>query len=266
MTTLTSAQFGSFFKAEELHGQRFQVYHNVNCPGLALPSPFRRCELCDVMIVTYDPVRPEVRLTFWQAKYDRRKGTWAAMRPDFHANMIQWSLLGNRPTVFPTAQFFPPPNLLSGAILPSVGSFGFFHRTQASEFCCFYATANCLQPVRLWPHKKDGYLRASRRDVTRLINGHLEREYATTIGHFGTALAEVTIGTPILLQSDSILGGYLKDCLQRQTRTDEHSSNLADELLDLLSLVREVRMPHRLPIPRMVLVRSRCQSASLPEE
>jgi len=143
-------------QAEEYHGSGHQVRHTtIRQVGLG----DCRCELSDLMLVSFhqDPsVSP--RLTFLQAKYER--GPLTIHRAP-KANYVQWSLLAGRPPIIPTGKFHPPADLLKGALLPSVGTFGFFVNgsNRNAKYDLVYASADALVPVHAPPAKrKEGRL------------------------------------------------------------------------------------------------------------
>ena len=75
-----------------------------------------------------------IRISFLQAKSERKimKNQCISNQP-FKANLEQWDLLAHRPIINGVGSFDPPPNLLSSAILPSIGTFGFFYRHRMSR-------------------------------------------------------------------------------------------------------------------------------------
>lgn len=179
------------FKIAEFHG----TGHQVAFPGgFPWSRPVPRCELCDLAIVTYRrPPTPSIRLTFFQAKLE--KAAKALLRRVFDCNLEQWDLLCNRPAILGTATTFqPPPDLLSGALLRSVGTFGFFYRA-AGAHQIFYAAADQLAPHGT--PKRYGKVKASAGVATRMVHSFYERTLATNTIQFGTALAGSQIGTPI---------------------------------------------------------------------
>ncbi len=122
------------FKIEEYHGSRHQVYFNSNRPWVK--NKLARCELADLMIITYKTKpRTDIRLTFLQAKREKKKiHCLCPQHPqystslNFKANCNQWDLLSKRPLIKGVHSFNPPTNLLQDAMLSSVGSFCVFHK------------------------------------------------------------------------------------------------------------------------------------------
>lgn len=113
---------------------------------------------------------------------------------EFQANLEQWDLLSRRPVISPVRPFTADPELLSGAALPSVGSFGVFHR----GCCCresgfFYVSADCLQPKGA-PKTRSGKLVVNHgHPPMRHLQGFAERTYCEDVGSFGQALYELEI-------------------------------------------------------------------------
>ena len=136
---------------EEFHGFKRQVYFDTS---YSWQRPRARCELCDVLFVVYSTNGGlNARMTLLQAKLSlnsHRAGlaTNAGQieRQEFKANLEQWNLLSARRQVIATRIFDPPPDLLSGALLPSVGTFGVFHQSSSGVADLFYVSADCLAP------------------------------------------------------------------------------------------------------------------------
>jgi len=148
-TSLTS--LSKQFDVEEYHGNSHQVVFTGN--GSYARSN-ARCELSDLMIVAYSPITKNVRLTYLQAKSERATLNSVCGR-EFSANLEQWFLLSNRPKISGVGNSFNPPgDLLSSAILPSVGSFAFFYKDMTGEFQTYFSTANYLFPPKIYPRKK----------------------------------------------------------------------------------------------------------------
>lgn len=130
------------FYLEEFHGFKRQVYFDTSHTWM---RPRARCELCDVLFVTYSTNGGfEVRMTLLQAKLSRQTHTTSSasyagkVEPQvFEGNFEQWDLLRGRPTLIPTTVFVPPPTLLSSALLSSVGTFGVFIAAPAGTWTFF---------------------------------------------------------------------------------------------------------------------------------
>lgn len=186
--------------AQEYHGNRYQVTFKEG-RGAGRLTP--RCELCDVMIVHYQEDNPSAaRITFNQAKVTSNSlgcSTTSRMKApgSFKANMEQWDLLSNRPSIQPaTKTFHPPVDLLSGATLPSVGTFGVFYPVPHG-FDFAYFVASDLVPLTI-SHRREGTLQWKHPlNSTRMIAGHKEITATCCLQTFGDALERNLIGTPI---------------------------------------------------------------------
>ncbi len=243
---------GSDALAKEYHGSRYQVTFNA-ARGAGRPTP--RCELCDVMIVHYPANNASAaRITFNQAKVTTNalgcsRSSIAAGRESFRANLEQWDLLSNRPSINPATKTFNPPiDLLSGAILPSVGTFGVFYPSGAS-FDFAYFVASELTPLTNG-YRRSGTLQwAAPLNVTRSIAGHEEVTGTCCLLTFGDALEQSQIGTPITpllygAAGSAQMRGWLTRVLL-SLRREHPDSQLPDELLSGLELrsVAEARNP-----------------------
>jgi len=195
----------------EYHGGGHQVSHaTVRHVGLGV----RRCELSDLMVVAFHRNRPvSPRLTFLQAKYER--GLHRTSRPP-SGNYVQWSLLAGRQPISGCGKFRPPTGLLSGALLPSVGTFGFFvdGASRGARYDLVYSSADVLAPTHSAPAirkygRLDGpvCLAPPARLLSwgfqftigrRAMNGIVETVAASSLDLFLTELFSLRIGTPVM--------------------------------------------------------------------
>ena len=132
---------------ERYHGSAHQVWHDT-MPEIDLGR--KRCELADVMFLTFhESLAVPPRLTFLQFKYERL--AHQIDRPG--SNYVQWSLLRGRGPIRGAGKFSPPSNLLSDALFPSIGSFGFFWRdpSRGSDVELRYTSADLLKPSHPTP-------------------------------------------------------------------------------------------------------------------
>jgi hypothetical protein len=256
--------------AKEYHGNRYQVkFEQARGAGRSNP----RCELCDVLIIQYPANNPSAaRLTFNQAKvtsnplgcHDIATST-ATYR--FRANLEQWDLLSNRPLLSAaTSAFRPPPNLLSGAILPSVGSYGVFYPV-GNAFDFAYFVADGLQPINN-SSRRSGTLSLMNPLIQyRNFAGYMEVNGTCCLEMFGRELARGVVGTPIkellnLPDGSGEIRSWLASLLL-SLRQEYSDSQLPQELLQGLELQnladtdgKSVNSEGKSPIRAVVLVRT----------
>lgn len=222
------------FKIEEYHGTSHQVKFTGNG---SFARTNARCELSDLMIVTYSSISRYVRLTYLQAKSERAILNSVCGRP-FSANLEQWFLLSMRPTISGVGAFNPPQDLLSNALLPSVGSFAFFYKNIAGDFETYYATADYLSPVTTYTQRY-GRLQATGPCMVKPNAGHTECRAACGNYSFAKSLYRLEIGTPVhgaihqSLSTRNWLAANLRSQIQNALESDR-SATLAQELLGLL--------------------------------
>ncbi|MBF0507853.1 MAG: hypothetical protein HQK57_02880 [Deltaproteobacteria bacterium] len=232
------------FHIEEYHGSR----HQVTFLGTGKFSrPKARCELSDLLIVTYG-LAPDfwARMTFLQAKRCPSTFCLCGQYPSFpesatfKGNSEQWDLLSRRPCIEGVSTFKPPPHLLKGAILPSVGSFGIFHRTQQSSIGFMYVSADRLSPKGNPTTSRQISLVAAPGMSIRIIDGFPEATLLCCIEKFGTYLFEGCIGSPISyenvkdqndLQYRSEIRRWLGAILAAHAARSELKTPVVDELL-----------------------------------
>lgn len=185
--------------AEEYHGASHQVQFNGDGINSRIGA---RCELSDLLIVVYSQKFKTARFTFLQAKSERAFPVIPAGW-NYSANLEQWDLLSRRPSLAGIGQFNPPSDLLSAAVLPSIGSFGFFYGTASNGFQMLYASADILAPV--FPHRVrygklylGGNLLSHPPSQIRMIHGYPERTYTWGNFFFGRDLYGLRIGEPLI--------------------------------------------------------------------
>lgn len=189
------------FLIEEYHGSTHQVAFGGH-GGWA--RDIARCELSDLLIITFTH-KPKIRgrMTFLQAKRSLSKFCICCHYPEFNlplevafrANLEQWDLLNRRPFIIGIPPFDPPPELLSGALLASIGSFGVFHRRQDKSVGFLFASADTLSPTGQ-PVRKHGNLEVLAGPSKRSVHGYEEMRLACCIQIFGLGLFGLKIGTP----------------------------------------------------------------------
>lgn len=222
---------------EEYHGTNHQV---VFAGTGTFSRANARCELSDLMVIVYDHQAKDARLTYIQAKSEKR--AWGGAGQHLVANLEQWDLLARRPPIrgapgaFGRASgFYPPIDLLSGSQHSSIGSFVFFlsgHRGVE----VYYAAASELQRPACY-QKRFGKLVAARDNCACRPDPECLSVFGAV--NFGSFLFGLMIGTPILSfgkpvgTSCSWLAGQLKG-VAAQAVADGRPSALATELAVLL--------------------------------
>ena len=184
------------YHVEEFHGGRRQV---TFASGHKIPGRTPRCELADLLVVAFRrKPRRSCRMSFLQMKSERHRTLASSSAAcEYHANLEQWDLLCHRPLIRPLGRFRAPRDLLSGALLPSVGAFGFFVPTPAKRRVELrYCSADTLNKCAGCDGRY-GKVFVRRGRILRTISGIQERTRAGSLSEFGQALALHQIGTPI---------------------------------------------------------------------
>ncbi len=223
------------FEVEEHHGTSHQVKFTGNGSYARMKA---RCELSDLMIITFSSHAKLARLTYLQAKSERATLASVCQR-EFSANLEQWFLLAKRPKINGAGKFQPPADLLSGALLPSVGSFAFFYKDTAGDFQTYYAAANYMN-IPGSHTQRYGKLQATGPCHVSQSRAHTECLAACGNFAFARSLFRLEIGTPIdhsaPLAAQSVrawLSSILRARIQAG-QSDVARSNLAQELLLVL--------------------------------
>lgn len=232
------------FKIEEFHGMKHQVIFNGKG---SWGRPSARCEISDLLIISYKKIPTfQARVTLLQAKKSNDKHLNSCdgfpnsiPYTDFKANLEQWDLLARRPHVIPHPPFICHPEILSGAILPSIGSLGVFHRLSGKNYGFFYMSADAAEPLSS-PKRKYAKLKTKTFKTSRSINGYVECTYACCMFIFAKALYELEIGTPIEPQNTlndkdgsyrNTFRGWLRTVLYSHLEMTNNNSFLAEDLI-----------------------------------
>lgn len=235
------------FKLEEFHGMKHQVIFNGKGSWGRASA---RCEISDLLIVSYkNKPKLQIRATLLQAKKSNDKHTNlcdgfpnSIPSTNFQANLEQWDLLSRRPNVLPYPPFDCHPEILSGAILSSIGSIGVFHRKHRSKYDFFYMSADMLQPLSS-PKRKFAKLETKTGKRLRQIKGYSECTYACCLPIFAEALFNLEVGTPIDHKEDisekdkryrNTFRGWLKTVINSHIKMKGNNSLLARELAEQL--------------------------------
>lgn len=255
------------FKIEEFHGMKHQVVFNGQG---SWGRPSARCEISDLLIISYRKTPQfQARATLLQAKKSNEKhpslcGGFPNTIPytDFKANLEQWDLLSRRPNVLPYPPFDCHPEILGGAILPSIGSLGVFHRIVGKDYGFFYMAADSAEPLSS-SKTKHAKLKTKSSNRSRTINGYAECTYACCLPTFGKALYDLEIGTPIESQNclhekderyRNVFRGWLRTVLYSHLEMTNNDSQLARDLLGQLE--SDYDAPFMSKPPALLLINS----------
>ncbi|HHQ4691510.1 TPA: hypothetical protein ACSPZ4_002325 [Aeromonas veronii] len=225
----------SQFNIEEYHGTSNQVTFTGDSINARADA---RCELSDLLIIVFSEQTKEVRLTYLQAKSERTK-IIPSLNSQFSANYEQWYLLSQRPSIKGTGSFTPPSDLLSSAILPSIGTYAFFYKNNIGDFETYYASADNLLPLTSNRSMKGKIATVDPINYLRTINGHKECIASINNYYFAYHLFNLTIGSPISISNPAManirnwLCMNLRSMIQQRKDNDE-STTTAEHLIDIL--------------------------------
>lgn len=194
---------------EETH-QQYVGFHS------SIAGCFKKREISDLWIITYSILRQEAKMTFLQAKL--KKNYRPAKIPfSFKADYFQFDLLSKRPSIKDLSKFGFPQDILSSAILESVGTYGIFFYDNLRNIDFAFSTAAELQRGRIpatcftgertlyFPNINSGYSRYLRSQHGDELRCSLDAD------HFEFCLLNLFIGTPI--QNDLNVLSYLRSLL-----------------------------------------------------
>ena len=247
------------FDVEEYHGTAHQVGFAGNGSYARTNA---RCELSDLMIVIFNSVTRSARLTYLQAKSERATLPSVCGR-EFSANLEQWFLLDQRPPITGFGKFSPPIDLLSSALLPSIGSFAFFYKDSIGDFQTYYASANYLEPPKAYSQRY-GKLQAKGPCGVTKSGIYAECSAACDNRSFAESLFRLEIGTPIDLSvyqavsTRNWLSANLRGRVIEAQQSDT-SSALAQELLELLGSDGNGSSNSSLGAKRLIIIKSNAE-------
>ena len=148
--------------------------------------------------------------------------------------------MANRPVIAGFGAFSPPSNLLASAILPSIGSYGFFYRTSGGDFQTYFASANYFVPTVAYTQRQGRLVPIGPCGLQR-SNGYQECQAAADNLSFAENLYRMHIGSPIhptimqVSDTRNWLAANLRYQIQQASQQPNRSIALAQELLDLLA-------------------------------
>lgn len=207
------------YQIEEYHGSSHQIVFNGSAHRWARRTA--RCELSDLMILAFrkNP-SPSIRLSFIQAKFDKAShahlGARMPKQISLNANLEQWDLLSRRPRLSPANRSFTPmPDLLSGALLPSVGSFIFLRAPHTSVIPSLtYESADAIS-ITGSPTSKHAKVTTNLTTNFRNVGPFLEMSSTASCRRFGAALHLHLVGTPIHQEPVGTNGNQNPDSIYR---------------------------------------------------
>lgn len=252
------------FSINEYHGASHQVTFTAT-PPLLRPTP--RCELADLMIVAYRTMPSlSIRVTYFQAKSERAyvHTPLCGRTFNFCGNVEQWYLLAEKPQIIGSGTFQPPTDLLTGALLNSIGTFGVFYRQNTgSPYEMFYSAASNLAPA-------NRLVRYSKLNATvpcyqhHWSHGYVETVAAGCFEWFAHDLASNFIGSPIEPNPsapDSLwrskirtwLQGYLQGTLEETKAPREDPGRRLFALLENLEEKSDLMTPQSIGVKSVVV-------------
>lgn len=207
------------YNIDIIHGNTSFVDFNFNSTWVStipLGQSVTR-ELADMMFVIYSKRKNQIRITYMQNKKGRTDNK-------FNADLCQLHLLSQREHITSTKLpdcLFGNPDMLSHAILPSVGSYGVFYKSNQGVEMSYYP-ASLISPSKLAGKSvtRTAEYDTSNYGCTPKIHGYVECQGARQIKDFGDALVNMQIGTPILHGTSAhkelimFLSHYVADIMQ----------------------------------------------------
>ena len=179
-----------------IHGNKSHVDFHFNSTWVST-TPYGTSvtrELADMMFVIYSHQQHQIRITYMQNKR-------GVSDSKFRADLYQLHLLSQREHITSTDLpdcLFGDPDMLSHAILPSVGSYGVFYKYNKCVEMSYYPACH-IQPCVLSGNSVSRMANYNSRkfDLISTTHGYPENQGTHIISDFGDALLNMQIGTPI---------------------------------------------------------------------
>lgn len=137
---LNNSKSTDFYQACETHQKYVEFNSNIT-------SSKTRCEISDLLLIAYSRSRKKIRITFLQAKFNRKKWDKGKKRFRFNSSVRQYNLLSERFKIHHSNAHNLPKDILASCS-PSIGSFGIFYYPkypEVSEINFTYCVANQLE-------------------------------------------------------------------------------------------------------------------------
>lgn len=197
----------------------------------------KRREISDLWIITYSTLRQQAKMTFLQAKLKKN------IRPvripfSFRGDYFQFDLLSKRPLITDLSRFGFPQDILSSAILESVGTYGIFFFDSARNIDFAFSTATELKtgrrPVTCFTGERTLYFPNINHGHAQFLYSPNEIELRCSLDadYFESCLLNLYIGTPIL--NDINILSYLRGFLS--TTNDNNET-----IVDFINFISEIR-------------------------
>ena len=179
-----------------IHGHKSHVDFHFNNTWVSTTPSGKTVtrELADMMFVIYSHQKHQIRITYMQNKR-------GVSDSKFRADLYQLHLLSQRERITSAKLpdcLFGDRDILSNAILSSVGSYGVFYKyTKCVEMsyypACLISPCNPVgqSVARMAKYDTSNY------GAKHVINGHIECLGTPVLSNFGDSLISMQIGTPI---------------------------------------------------------------------
>ncbi len=194
-------------RATWLH-KTHQYYVRFNCTDPRSNTFYKnkRCEISDLLIITYSPRRNIVKATFLQAKYSKKEKPTQPFV--FAGDAFQYFLLSQRPLVIDNHNPSYPQDVLSNALRDSIGSFGVFYKHN-HQIDFSFSVASQIQ-IQSPSALKNVILRYTNQSSLRMHYGaDIDALTVYGVNNFECELLNLEIGSPFNLnQIRDILSFY----------------------------------------------------------
>lgn len=225
--------------SKEIHGG----YNSVNFNSKYFYS-IRR-ELGDLLLLTFDNLKKEIRICILQAKYEKKE-----KKPlkKFKSDFFQWDLLLNKYDVKSVGKIIFPKNILNFQNqYKTISSFGIFY-IDNNKPDMIYTIPDYMKP-NSFPCKSA--VRTFYFDNSKMLSSKNEIFYTSTLNKFASAILSNKIGAPLHLNNNHNIVSWVYSLLkitQKNSETEKISNYILDnfpfENFDLYNKSINENTPH----------------------
>lgn len=145
MASLFNSNISQSTFVKETHGRKgfIEFYSEIN-------KKSKIVEIADILLITYNKRKSELRICFLQAKYKKERYTRFL---SFIGNAYQWELLTYKPGITDVYHLGYPPNILNFSNYESITAYGVFYVDILNEINFLYTIPKFIIPKNIYKEK-----------------------------------------------------------------------------------------------------------------
>lgn len=173
--------------AQEIHGRKGIVEFDAFVGGIVTKGSIKRRELADLILITFSPQKRKVKISFIQAKYERKHGL-KNNKFSFNLDYFQYYLLNVRPRIKDLSIFRWPEWIISHpCYTDDVTSYGVFYKDSNGKYDFAYEQTSLL--------KANTNTSISSNTKTRVYSFNAIKDLSVTYGNDTHLISTVNVDT-----------------------------------------------------------------------